>query len=261
MTATTRTDPAQAWAAVRAFDLALRARVATRVPTRHGFALRFSERDFWDLNFAYVERPAARAAELAADADEALAGLGHRMLVVDEPPDATRLAAELARDGWTVERHIAMVAGPLPPGRRPRQAAREVPPPDLVVPRRVAIREDGFDEATLAAIEVADRAVGAAAAERAFASHAADGSVAAIARLYADGVIGQIEDVHTLRRHRGRGHGQAVVLAALAASRAAGHAITFLWADEDDWPRELYRRLGFAVVGRRWRARRTAPAS
>jgi hypothetical protein len=47
------------------------------------------------------------------------------------------------------------------------------------------------------------------------------------------------------------------VLAALDASRRAGHELTFLWADEDDWPRELYRKLGFAVIGRRWRFRRT----
>lgn len=255
MTATTRTDPAEAWARVRAFDLALRSRVATRIPTRHGFALRFSRRDFWDLNFAYLERPTAPAAELVADAEPALSGLGHRMLVADEPPDLTRLAADLAREGWTIERHVAMVAGPAPADRAPRHAAREVPPPELVVPRRLAVRED-FDETMLAAIEAADQALARAAAERSFLSCAADGSVAAMARLYTDGAIGQIEDVHTLRAHRGDGHAQAVVLAALAASRAAGHTLTFLWADEDDWPRELYRRLGFEVVGRRWRARR-----
>jgi hypothetical protein len=34
--------------------------------------------------------------------------------------------------------------------------------------------------------------------------------------------------------------------------------MTFLWADEDDWPKALYVKLGFEVVGRRWRFRRLA---
>lgn len=257
MATAAKTTSSGSWARARAFDLALRARVATRVPTRHGFAFRFAERRYWDLNFAYVERPEAPTAELLADADEALTGLGHRMLVVDEPADATRLAADLSRDGWTVERHVAMVAGALPAGWEPRHRVREVPPPDAVVPRRESIREDGFDEATLAAIEVADAAVAHAAAERAFLSHASDGTVAALAKLYTDGSVGQIEDVHTRAAHRRQGHAETVVLAAVAASRAAGHAVTFLWADEDDSPRELYAKLGFRVAGRRWRMRRT----
>jgi len=241
---------------VRAFDLALRARVATRAPTPHGCAFRFAEPAFWDLNFVYVERPAAPTADLVADADAALAGLGHRMLIVDEPADVTRLASDLARAGWTIERHVAMLAGPVPPDRHARHHVREVPAPDIVLPRRAATREESFDEATIAAIEVADAAVGRAMSERAFASSAPDGTIVSMAKLYTDGAVGQIEDVQTLRAHRGRGHAQAVVLAALEASRRAGHELTFLWADEDDWPRELYRRLGFSVLGRRWRFRR-----
>lgn len=191
-----------------------------------------------------------------ADADAALAGLGHRMLIVDEPADVTRLAADLARDGWTIERHVAMRAGAVPAGRTPRRPVREVPAPDIVLARRAATREDGFDEATIAAIEIADLVVGRAMAERAFASVAPDGSIAAIAKLYSDGTVGQIEDVQTRRAHRGQGHAQSVVLAALAASWRAGHELTFLWADEDDWPQGLYRKLGFTMAGRRWRFRR-----
>ena len=92
--------------------------------------------------------------------------------------------------------------------------------------------------------------------ERAFASFAA-GEVAGVAYLYSDGDgVGQVEDVLTIPVHRGHGHARSVVLAAMAASRAAGHQVTFLWADENDWPKALYARLGFDVVGRRWRYRR-----
>ena len=257
MTATTTPD----FARIRAFDLGLRSRVAQRAPTPSGFALRFPHEAFWDLNFVYVERPATPVDALLAEVDAAMSGLGHRMLVIDEPPAPELLAAELGRRGWTVEVHVAMAAAATPPPpRHPLPAAAEVAPHELVVPRRIGGREFGFDEATIAAVEAADATVGAVAAERGFVSRAADGSIAAWARLYTDGVLGQIEDVQTLLAHRRRGHGEAVVRAAMAASRAAGHDLTFLWADADDFPRRLYHRLGFVVVGRRWRIRRVAVA-
>jgi hypothetical protein len=255
VTATTTPD----FARICAFDLGLRSRVAQRTPTPSGFALRFPQPAFWDLNFLYVERPATDIDALLAEADVALSGLGHRMLVIDEPPAPERLAAELARRGWTVERHIAMAAAAAaPPSTRALPAAAEVPPAEVVIPRRIGNREMGFDEATVAAVEVADAAVGAAAAERGFVSRTGDGAIAAWARLYSDGELGQIEDVQTLLAHRRAGHGEAVVRAAMAASRSAGHDLTFLWADADDFPRRMYQRLGFVVVGRRWRIRRVA---
>ncbi len=254
MTATTTPD----FARIRAFDLELRSRVAQRAPTPSGFALRFAQPAFWDLNLLYVERVSTAPDALIAEADKALAGLGHRMLVIDEPPEPQRLGADLSRRGWTVERHVAMACAGAAPTSRPLPGAAEVPPEQLVIPRRIGSRELGFDEATVAAIEAADAAVGAAAAQRGFVSRAADGTIASWARLYSGGSLGQIEDVQTLAAHRRAGHAEAVVRAALAASRAAGHDLTFLWADEDDFPRRLYARLGFVVAGRRWRIRRVA---
>ena len=39
---------------------------------------------------------------------------------------------------------------------------------------------------------------------------------------------------------------------ALEESRAAGHDLTFLIADRDDWPKQLYAKLGFDEIGRIW---------
>jgi GNAT superfamily N-acetyltransferase len=55
-----------------------------------------------------------------------------------------------------------------------------------------------------------------------------------------------------LKEFRGRGFGKAVVARALAESMAAAHDLTFLLADAEDWPKELYRKLGFEEVGRVW---------
>jgi hypothetical protein len=39
------------------------------------------------------------------------------------------------------------------------------------------------------------------------------------------------------------------VLAAIEAARADGAEFVFLVADLEDWPKELYRRLGFDELG------------
>jgi predicted GNAT family acetyltransferase len=69
--------------------------------------------------------------------------------------------------------------------------------------------------------------------------------------LYEEGGIGQIDDVVTISRHRRQGFARAVVLAALRTSIEAGNELTFLIADDEDWPKQLYAELGFEAVGRR----------
>ena len=59
----------------------------------------------------------------------------------------------------------------------------------------------------------------------------ADGLPVSCCELYSRGGVGQVEDVATLEEHRGQGLASAAVLAAVDASRAEGHALTFLLAD------------------------------
>jgi hypothetical protein len=40
------------------------------------------------------------------------------------------------------------------------------------------------------------------------------------------------------------------VLRAAAEARSSGADLVFLVADADDWPKELYGRLGFDTIGR-----------
>jgi ribosomal protein S18 acetylase RimI-like enzyme len=77
----------------------------------------------------------------------------------------------------------------------------------------------------------------------------ADDEIGAYCELYSLEGTGQIENVLTLQRHRNRGLARALVLRALASSRASGNDLTFLLANRDDWPKELYRKLGFDEVG------------
>ena len=62
--------------------------------------------------------------------------------------------------------------------------------------------------------------------------------------------VAQIEDVNTLTEFRGRGLGRAVVQAAVEEAARNGELV-FLEALADDWPHELYAKLGFDVVDER----------
>jgi ribosomal protein S18 acetylase RimI-like enzyme len=63
----------------------------------------------------------------------------------------------------------------------------------------------------------------------------------------------------TLGRFRGRGLAKAVVSHAVNEARSAGHSLVFLVADDEDWPKELYRRLGFEPRGHTWEIIREPP--
>ena len=53
----------------------------------------------------------------------------------------------------------------------------------------------------------------------------------------------------TLEAYPGQGLASSLVLHAVDDARRAGHELVFLQADENDWPRRLYTKLGFDSVG------------
>jgi predicted GNAT family acetyltransferase len=73
-----------------------------------------------------------------------------------------------------------------------------------------------------------------------------------VCELYTIDTVAQIEDVNTLEEFRGRGLASAVVLAAARRAEERGCDVVFLIADDDDWPKDLYARLGFEPVSRTW---------
>jgi predicted GNAT family acetyltransferase len=76
-----------------------------------------------------------------------------------------------------------------------------------------------------------------------------DGRIASYCELFSREGTGQIESVMTLTASRGRGLAKSTVTRALVESLATGHDFTFLVAEAEDWPKELYRKLGFDDLG------------
>ena len=74
--------------------------------------------------------------------------------------------------------------------------------------------------------------------------------IGSFCELYADDSgTAAIRSVATLAQYRRAGLARATVSRALARSRALGHDLTFLRAVHDDWPKNLYGKLGFDAIG------------
>lgn len=207
-------------------------------------------------NFLRVEEvPADLTPErLTAEARAAFTAAGRTHLqVVLVADDAVRpLVDGLRRTGWQVSPIIAM-AWQRPPDR-PAGVAAELAPWKAVRPLVAqSVRREPYATSEEVVRQLVDRR--GATARATHLRHVvapAGGPYAAYADLYSDGTTAQVENVVTLPEHRNRGLARAVVLHAAGLARAEGHDLVFLFADEDDWPRELYRRLGFDPIGRFW---------
>jgi GNAT superfamily N-acetyltransferase len=236
-----------------AFEEGLRERAAERVvPYRFGTAV-FTDSlpTIWDGNALRVERGEPSAEELVEEADgvQGEAGLAHRRLFVFDETLARRLAPAFRQLGWEINRYLVMLPR-RQPDRKPSAPVFEIERP-AAHPLRARIAREGkwseTEEDVRSSLAFGDR-IAAVGNGRQFAV-AEGGEVLSCADLYSDGRTAQIEDVSTLPEARSRGYGSAVVLAALEAARGAGHDLVFLCADDDDWPKALYARLGFDPIG------------
>jgi ribosomal protein S18 acetylase RimI-like enzyme len=208
-----------------------------------------------DLNYVRVTEPGAGAQEIVDEADRLQEELDHRFVRTDL--DGELLASGFADEGYEVQRHVVMLLRGDPD--RASEARVEEVDDELLRDawaETIRLYPWGEDEEVVRQL-VAARSVYAAANDVRRFAVLDDGAPVAWCELYAGEGIGQVEDVATLPAYRGRGYARAVVLHAVAESRAAGHDLTFLVADADDWPQQLYRKLGFEPAGARWRFLRT----
>jgi ribosomal protein S18 acetylase RimI-like enzyme len=216
----------------------------------------------WDSNYLLVERPADMETILAG-ADEAFgaAGLGHRKLTVLDETLGARLRQELPRE-WLRQSLVVMVRRRPPDRERDLSPVVEVDEARLRPGRAAELSRYEWSRDPEVVREILDaKLLLTDRADIRFLAALVDGEVASWADLYLGGGVAQIEDVGTLERFRNRGLASAVVLAAVRAAEEAGAELIFLIADEDDWPSELYGRLGFDTIGRLYDFVRPAPTS
>jgi len=208
----------------------------------------------WSRNYLVAEKDVEQvtAELLVQEADRILgeAGLRHRKIEVYDEEAGARLEPGFQELGWVVSCDLLMVARREPDRPSDTSVVEEVAIEELEPVWSEGIRSEPFgrDEEVVRQLIDNKRVVVEAIDTRFFAARV-DGALVSYCDLYSDGRTGQIEAVLTLERYRNRGLSRATVSRALAASREAGHDLTFLMAHRDDWPKELYRKLGFDEVG------------
>lgn len=217
----------------------------------------------WSLNHLGLTEPVSwgKAVELA---DERLGGLPYRHLLAENELGAA-LAWPLRVQGFKVECEVVMTLtdGFERPGvPTPEPEVVEPAEPEMLAVERRWLAED---EHVLSAAGVeqlleAGLREGRAWGERRFGIAGDDGRLQAITKLRADGSTAQVEDVYTVPEARGRGFARTLVAHAAREARRAGNDLVFIVADDNDWPKHLYARLGFAPASLRWAFHREAGA-
>lgn len=211
--------------------------------------------EIWVDNYLELDSDGVDSIELAAIADRMLGGRGleHRLIWPRHPERGRALEAGFRELGWEIDLSLYMVLRRDPD--RAAAPAAEVPREQTeIVLRAVAEHDPNFGddpEFTRRAIEqrfAREARIDPIANGRWFAAPAG-GEPGACCVLYERDGIGQVEAVGTRPECRGRGLASAAVLAAVEASRRAGHGTTFIVGDANDWPWRLYGRLGFDPVG------------
>jgi ribosomal protein S18 acetylase RimI-like enzyme len=225
------------------------------VPFRFGTAYLHDELPrVWSRNYLSVEGDVdeTSAGVLSAEAERVLgeAGVAHRKIEVFDSEAGARLAPGLAKLGWQVECDVVMVAAREPDRESDLSMVDEVAAESLDPAWAEANRVDGHidDEEVIRQLAEGKRVL-AKAIDARFLACRVDGEIGAYCELYSHAGTAQVENVLALERFRNRGLARALVLRAVEVSRADGNDLTFLLANRDDWPKELYRKLGFDEIG------------
>jgi ribosomal protein S18 acetylase RimI-like enzyme len=238
---------------IEAFLRDIEDRAAQRIqPVRGGVAL-FDDRipNIWMANQLRLDAAAdLTAAEVDGEADrvQGSASLKHRRVTVTDAAAGYRLAPGLRARGWETERQVIMVRRNPPALPIDTRSVRELNDGSWKAFRRRTAQSDSMDPSTAAQMERAIETLIGTVGLRTFGA-TVDGMIVSACDLFSDGATAQIEAVVTLEEYRNRGLASAVVMAAVHEALSMDHDLIFLVADADDWPRALYKKLGFEEIG------------
>jgi GNAT superfamily N-acetyltransferase len=240
-------DPLEAFTA---FEGRLLRRLSTRVvPFAWGNAYlddELPQRYYSNFLRTETDLTGVSAAELIAAADDILGdgSYEHRLVIVRDEAAAERLGPAFAAAGFARTPEVVQMLRREPD--RPGTLDVDVVPfpeaRDLIL--QTYREDDGLPQA-LAVPFTDHRATYETAIGARFFVARVDGEQAGLCELYLDGEDAQVENVGTILRFRNCGVARSVVLAACDAARAAGATRIFILADDEDWPKQLYERLGF----------------
>ena len=204
----------------------------------------------YNANVLFADRVApATPQEVAAELDRLLDGYEHRKIILSDD-EGIRIAAGMRDLGYVADRVVSMVQRGEPDRAPQLDLVEEVDHAGRREFLKALYLREKWGEAPGVADALSEfpgwleEKIGA----RCFVQRV-DGQPAGTCELYVHGGMAQVESVDTLEEFRGRGVARNLVLRAAAEGRAAGAQTVFIEADADDWPQQLYERLGFGHVG------------
>lgn len=238
-----------------AFVNEIERRTATRTePCRYGTAF-FNDRFpiKWDMNYVRVEaiEPDTTAADVAEEVErvQGEAGLEHRKIHVDDEALGAHLSSGFSELGWQATKIVVMARYDLDKTRTRSVQVKEMTSQDL---RPHMERWDRSKH------DISQDEVVQLAGARDYLMDVVDGTnfaaiiddeVAGWCEYYSDGELAQVENVCTFEEYRNRGVASSVIMTGIDRAATSGSRLVFLLADEDDWPKALYGKLGFEAVG------------
>jgi ribosomal protein S18 acetylase RimI-like enzyme len=223
-------------------------------PIAEGWVVRTpSLRAVWGLNHVRVRGTISpeRAVELC---QTEMADAGYYQLYVEDEATGLHLADELRPANWEIEVELHSVLTGDPDRETDTSIVIEPEEDEALGLMRRWQAEDrtlNLTEDELSQLLESERRTWRARRARRLGVRGPDGALVGITLVFFDETVTQVEDVYVVPEARGHGYARALVTRAAGLARE-GHELTFIVADDNDWPKQLYARLGFEPVGRTW---------
>jgi GNAT superfamily N-acetyltransferase len=205
----------------------------------------------WSVNHVRVALPLGFEPVIEL-AEEQLAAMRYVHIVTENQETGPELEEAFRAARWKTERELWMVLAAEPDRATDTGVVVDADEDEVAEVMRRWYAEDELDAAALAQLVEFSRREARACGDRLLGVRSSDGQLVAMSKLRSDGRTAQVEDVYTAPEARGRGFGRAVVARAVELARADGHDLVFITADDNDWPKQLYARIGFRPLGRIW---------
>jgi GNAT superfamily N-acetyltransferase len=194
--------------------------------------------------------------ELVDLAESEMAGFDYRQIAVEDQTTGPVLEEAFCAASWKVERDLVMTLSATADREADTSIVVDAGEDEwLGLMRRWYEKDEPAPGETEQLVAYGRREAGAL-GDRLLGVRSDDGRLVAISKLRSDGHTAQVEDVYAAPEARGRGFASGLVSRAVALARDAGHDQIFIVADDNDWPKMLYERLGFRGVGNLWQFHR-----
>lgn len=204
----------------------------------------------WSLNHLQLTGPVSFG-DAVALADEYQKDLPYRHIQVGHDHGGDELDALFRAAGWRADREVYMALTD-PPGDVAAEQLVELSEDQALVLTRLWFLEDhpGIGASSVEQLLEFTRREGRFWRERSFGLLDDGGSPLSMTKLRIDGTTAWVEHVYTVAHARGRGYARMLVTHVTALAVAGNPELTFIVADDNDWPKELYARIGFRPIDR-----------